>query len=126
TGLTLKVMYDDGFIAYLNGTQIASRNAPSSAAWNSVATAQHDDTAAVIFEEFPATSFLGNLRNGSNILAIQGLNNGLTSSDLLVVPELVAFATGALDKGVDEFFDKATPGSGNLMGYPGVTEAPQF
>ena len=26
--LTLNMMYDDGFAAYLNGTKVASRNAP--------------------------------------------------------------------------------------------------
>ena len=29
--LTLRMRYDDGFVAYLNGTEIARRNAPDSA-----------------------------------------------------------------------------------------------
>mgnify|MGYP000399797123 CR=1 FL=1 len=38
-GLTLDVRYDDGFVAYLNGTKIAERNAPASPAFDSTATA---------------------------------------------------------------------------------------
>ncbi|HWQ92526.1 MAG TPA: lamin tail domain-containing protein, partial [Clostridia bacterium] len=39
--LALRLRYDDGFVAYLNGTMVASRNAPASPAWNSAATAVH-------------------------------------------------------------------------------------
>jgi hypothetical protein len=39
--LTLRMRYDDGFVAYLNGTEIARRNAPPTNAWNSTATANH-------------------------------------------------------------------------------------
>ena len=35
TSLTLQVQYDSGYVAYLNGVEIASRNAPSSTTWNS-------------------------------------------------------------------------------------------
>jgi hypothetical protein len=37
-GLALRMRYDDGFVAYLNGTEIARRNAPASPAFNSQAT----------------------------------------------------------------------------------------
>jgi len=39
--MTLRMRYDDGFVAYLNGTEIARRNAPPTNAWNSAATANH-------------------------------------------------------------------------------------
>ena len=39
--LTLSMRYDDGFVAYLNGTEVLRRNAPSALAWNSSATAAH-------------------------------------------------------------------------------------
>ena len=39
--LRLGMNYDDGFVAYLNGTEVARRNAPDSLAWNSVASAEH-------------------------------------------------------------------------------------
>ena len=39
--LTLRLRYDDGFVAYLNGTEIARRNSPPTNIWNSAATANH-------------------------------------------------------------------------------------
>ncbi|MGB0644907.1 MAG: lamin tail domain-containing protein, partial [Akkermansiaceae bacterium] len=52
TSLTLRMKYDDGFAAYINGTRVASVGAPASPQWNSVATADHPDSAAVVFEDF--------------------------------------------------------------------------
>ena len=34
TTLRLRVKYDDGFVAWINGQQIAARNAPGSPTWN--------------------------------------------------------------------------------------------
>ena len=39
--LDLRVNYDDGFIAYLNGVKVASRNAPEDPSWISTATREH-------------------------------------------------------------------------------------
>src|SRR5207249_8068816 len=36
--MLLRMKYNDGFVAYLNGTKIAERNAPASATYNSTAT----------------------------------------------------------------------------------------
>jgi hypothetical protein len=88
TCLTLRVRYDDGFVAYLNGTEIARANAPATPTWNSQATAQHADTAAVNFVDFNANTSVGALLEGANVLAIQGLNAGISSSDFLISVEL--------------------------------------
>jgi hypothetical protein len=88
--MTLKVKYDDGFIAYLNGTEVARRNFSGTPAWNSSASTTHSDSEAVEFESIDISAFLGNLRPGSNLLAIQGLNVSTTSSDLLFSVELIA------------------------------------
>jgi hypothetical protein len=125
-GLFLRMKYDDGFIAYLNGTQVTSRNAPSNPTWNSVATGQHDDAAAVVFEEYDISGSVGLLRAGQNVLAIHGLNASLGSSDFLILPELEAFGSGSLDRNRKEFFTRPTPRLGNLPGYPGVAAKPQF
>ncbi|MCZ6792978.1 MAG: lamin tail domain-containing protein, partial [Planctomycetota bacterium] len=39
--LTLRIRYDDGFVAYLNGQEVSRRNAPAVPTWNSSATAEH-------------------------------------------------------------------------------------
>jgi len=87
--MTLKIRYDDGFVAYLNGTEIDGRNFTGTPEWNSSASVQNTDSAAVIFENFNVSSFLNVLRSGENILAIHGLNQRLTSSDFLISAELV-------------------------------------
>ena len=88
--LTLQMRYDDGFVAYLNGTLIAQANAPTSPQWNSGATTTHSDSAAVVLQEFDCTDFLGLLQPDNNLLAIHGLNSGLNSSDFLISAALNA------------------------------------
>ncbi|MCH2581985.1 MAG: CotH kinase family protein, partial [Planctomycetes bacterium] len=87
-GLTLRMKYDDGFIAYLNGVEVASSNAPEDPAWDSQATGPNDDGAAVRYQAFPVSEHIGKLRKGANVLAIHGLNLNPASSDLLISPEL--------------------------------------
>lgn len=86
--LFLRVRYDDGFVAYLNGQEVARRNAPEILAWNSQATAGHSDSAAVQFEDIDIGFALGHLIRGENLLALHGLNTSLTSSDFLLAVEL--------------------------------------
>ena len=88
--LKLNMRYDDGFVAYLNGVKIASANAPTSPDWNSSAIASHADRAAIIYEEFPVDSRIASLVSGTNILAIHGLNSGISGSDFLIQPRLTA------------------------------------
>jgi hypothetical protein len=95
--MTLKMRYDDGFVAFINGTQVASANAPAALSWNAAAAAQHDDAAAVIFENFAIPDPGSLLVAGTNVLAIQGLNAGLTSSDMLIEPEILASSAADLE-----------------------------
>ncbi len=50
--IRLRMMYDDGFVAYINDTEVASANAPTNLDYNSGALAIHDDGAAVHFVDF--------------------------------------------------------------------------
>jgi hypothetical protein len=84
--LELTIDYDDGFIAYLNGREVARRGMPAGAAtYQTLASASHEAGT-------PETISLGAagdwLRAGKNVLAIEGHNNGLTSSDLSLIPAL--------------------------------------
>jgi hypothetical protein len=88
--MTLKVQYDDGFVAYLNGAEIARRNFEGEPVWNSTATAGHDDTAALLFEAIDVSGFISRLRHGDNLLAIHALNVSTASSDFLMTAELTA------------------------------------
>ena len=73
----------DGFTAWLNGTRITSLNAPADPLWNSAATSTAIPTRSSI-TDFPAASLV----SGTNILAIQSLNNSPTDPNSLAVGSL--------------------------------------
>jgi len=89
--LTLKVQYDDGFVAYLNGTEVCRAGLTGTPVWNSKASAAR--AAGTAMNSFDISGYTGSLRAGQNLLAIQGLNNSLTSTDLLILAELSAGKT---------------------------------
>ena len=91
--LELRMKFDDGFVAFLNGAVLASANSPSSLQWNSAATAQHE-ASATTFEVYDVTAKKANLRAGRNILTIQGLNDSVSSGDMIIVPELYGGTPG--------------------------------
>ena len=68
-GLTLRMQFEDGFIAYLNGQEIARSNAPANATFNSVALAPRTDTAATNALDFDVSESRGFLSVGTNVLA---------------------------------------------------------
>src|SRR5678816_1653946 len=84
--LILRVDYDDGFVAYLNGVEIVRRGFPgpagSSVPYNAAA-AFHSAGAA---EEIDVTPFTNLLVTGDNILAIQAHNSSVTSFSFTLVP----------------------------------------
>lgn len=91
-GLALRMRYDDGFVAYLNGVEIARRNAPADPTWDSGTQGALNHEAGTSFEEIDVSTHLGLLKTGSNLLAIHGLNANLSSSDMIIQPELVGIA----------------------------------
>ena len=95
TTLTLKMKYDDGFIAYLNGTKIVITDNAQTAEgdWSGRATQSHNDNAAVSFSKFDISEYIHLLVDGENVLAIHGVNSGDGSSDMLIVPEIEASDT---------------------------------
>lgn len=100
-GLRLKVRYDDGFVAYLNGVEVQRAMFDGVPSWNSGAAGSHSDTDAVHFETFDISSAIHQMRLGRNILAIHGLNAGVTSSDFLISVELTSImgSGGAVPSG---------------------------
>lgn len=82
--LVLSVRYDDGFVAYLNGVEVAQDNAPEVRSFDSRASATHPDIQAVVLMEFNITEHIDLLNpGGSNVLAIHGMNASIASADLL-------------------------------------------
>ena len=114
--LELRMKYDDGFVAYLNGVEIARRHAPSSPAFDSTATAEHPDEEAIQFEAIDVSEHLGLLSPGANVLSIHGLNVAPDDSDFLLVPELTGLRR--LSESA-QYFAAPTPGSENVPGTLG-------
>ncbi len=95
--LRLRIRYDDGFVAYLNGTEVARANLDGvPPAFDELATATHEITGGegVFDEVIDLTEFRNSLRNGRNVLAIQVHNNTLGSSDMSLSAELEFSAPG--------------------------------
>jgi hypothetical protein len=87
--LNLKVRYDDGFIAYINGNEVTRRNFTGTPTWNSGADGGVSDSDAVNFESIDISAFFESLQSDNNILAIQGLNSSTVDSDFLISVELI-------------------------------------
>ncbi len=123
--LALRMRYDDGFVAYLNGVEVASANAPDEPDWESGATASHPDSQAVQFETFDISDHVGALETGDNLLAIHGLNYGDTSPDMLIAPELVAWVEPPDQPELGwRYFQTPTPGAMNGEGFLGYVDSP--
>ncbi|HXJ55797.1 MAG TPA: lamin tail domain-containing protein [Verrucomicrobiae bacterium] len=88
--LLLRVRYEDGFVAYLNGHEVARRNAPAAPVWNSSAAANRPNREALEYETIDLGDGLTNLVMGANVLSIQGLNESASSRDFLLEPQLIA------------------------------------
>jgi len=82
--LRLSIDYDDGFIAYINGVEIA-RSGVNDESFDSPAEFAHE---AGVPELFTVTPPDGVLQNGQNVLAVQAHNFSLGSSDFSVHPSL--------------------------------------
>lgn len=111
----LRMKYEDGFVAYLNGTEIGRANFDLTPAYNSKSTGSLDETIVNSWTEFtiPPAAFL----TGNNVLAIQGLNSSMGSSDFLLLPEITA-ASG-ITLGARSYFSPPTPDSLNGVGTSG-------
>jgi hypothetical protein len=82
----LMVSYDDGFIAYLNGREVLRVNAESGSLNTIRGVSPHE--ANNTFETFVLAIPAGVLKMGANVLAIEGHNDDLDSSDFTLNPSL--------------------------------------
>jgi hypothetical protein len=88
-GLRLDVMYDDGFVAYLNGTEIARRSMPAGPVTFQTPALGHEATSGV-FESIDVTAHIALLQPGNNRLQIEVHQADGASSDLVFAAGLNA------------------------------------
>jgi hypothetical protein len=112
--VTLRVRYDDGFVAYLNGTEVARRNAPATLDWNSAATADRNLLGASTQETINLSAAIPNIVSGANVFAVQLLNSSANNPDALLQPELT---TARVITTPNVYFDSPTPGAANATGW---------
>ena len=86
--LILRCKVNDGFVAYLNGVEVARFNVPPAPKWNSKALVDMRGT-AWRFREFDITAARTQLKEGTNVLAIHALNSMLNGLSFLIDAELV-------------------------------------
>jgi len=99
TSLTLTVDYDDAFVAYLNGTEVARSTSMGGTvgvppAYNlTLGSTNHEcsnGSPANPAETYDLTPFINLLQAGNNVLAIHGHNTSLTSTDFVLDPALTS------------------------------------
>ena len=123
-GMTLRMKYDDGFVAYLNGERVASMHAPDPARFDAVASTRTEVRDGDPFESF-GLDFSGHLKSGENILAIHAMNWFSEDGDLLLYPELEVRRrdAGILAPG---YFENPTPGAPNGAALAGFIKDTNF
>jgi hypothetical protein len=88
--LTLRARYADGFVAFLNGTEVLRRNAPLVLNWNSAALTNRQDAEVATFETVDLSAFAPILARGENVLAVHALNSSVSDPAFLFSAELSA------------------------------------
>jgi hypothetical protein len=83
--LTMLVNYDDGFVAYLNGYEIARRSLPSGPVSYRSFAASHEGG---FYESIDLTAHLDKLVAGDNVLAVEIHQIDKSSSDVVMDVEL--------------------------------------
>jgi hypothetical protein len=101
--LILDIDYDDAFVAYINGVEVARANINGNPpAYNAGTTV---DREAMIYqggypERYEISDFRSILNEGENILNIQAHNISANSSDFTLIPFLSAIFTNSSNLGI--------------------------
>lgn len=94
SNVTLGADYDDAYAAWINGVEVfrsAELAAVGALDWNTTPTL-HESSNGVLPDYFPLSDItstaLSAMHNGTNVLAVGVWNGSITSSDLVLVPNL--------------------------------------
>ena len=106
--LILRIQFDDGFIAYLNGQKVATMNAVEKPKYSSYATKDNSDLS---FFDFDLTEHIRLLKPGvNNVLAVQAFIDRTDRNQFFVMPTLLAARLTAFNSTKRMFLSAATPG----------------
>jgi hypothetical protein len=93
TSLTLQMYADDGYVAYLNGTEVARLRVTGTPPLFDTDVDSGPVGTPPIEATIDLTGSIGLLVPGTNVLAIQGHNADLGSRDFLMIPQLSSTET---------------------------------
>lgn len=86
-GLSLRINYDDGFVLHANGRRLFSSSNVSVNEENGEVTVGNHEAGGL--ESFSLADFSGVFKEGRNVIAIEGINATLDSSDFTLDPQLL-------------------------------------
>jgi hypothetical protein len=89
TTASMVMRYNDGYAAWINGTAVAAKNAPTNPSWNSLSTAARTNSQTLAGQAFNLTSLLPTWGSGSNTIAVQGLRSAAEDPSFLLRPEII-------------------------------------
>lgn len=113
--LQLRIRYEDGFIAWLNGNRILDANAPVTPVYNSAAASDRENDQCEDFDIHNLPGAQAFLVDGLNVLSFQALNNTAADGLFLLTPILEARMPAAGTAGTTGYLQQATPGSENTV-----------
>jgi hypothetical protein len=122
--LRVRIDFEDGYVAYLNGVEVASDNAPGVRLFDSRATLSRTTTSLREGNVFALEDHRNHLRVGRNVLALHGLNFTVASNDFVIYPVVDSLRFVETGSRVLEFFESPTPGLPNGDGSPAVARLP--
>ncbi len=112
SSLSLRIRFDDGFVAYVDGVEIARSSAPGAVGdllrWNDTAIAENPDPLTAIEIDLSAARAL--FAPGPHVLAVHLLNVSVDDADAFVEPQIVERRSALGELG---YFSRPTPGEPN-------------
>ena len=117
--LALEIRINDGFIAYLNGTEIARYNMEDAASWNSGAASIRDDSATLSPLQFELIDEVQLLKTGQNVLAIHAATSHGEDHAFFVLPTLNGIVKDEIGY---HFLRNSTPGVSNDLGAEAILD----
>jgi len=114
--LRLRMKWDDGFAAYVNGVEVAADMAPAGRPWNANSTGNRNEALNDDWTDYAIDPAAVPLYAGKNILAIHGFNRTPSSSDFLILPVLDGVRKTSTGGQAPTWFPVPTPGAINGAG----------
>ncbi len=111
----LRIFIDDGYVAYINGVEVAKLNGQNPMLYDSAASGSRGDATVIAAPlSVDISAHVGAVRHGENVLAVHAMNTSAGGSDFLLGVELVTDIQDTSGGSQYGFFDPPTPGAPNL------------